>query len=46
MRVRFPELPIAKDDEPVRHWPAILVLAGAASWAALFAAARLIIDLV
>jgi hypothetical protein len=46
MRVRFPVLPIARDDTHVRHWPALLVLAAVASWVAIFAAARLISALV
>jgi len=46
MRARFPVVPIDRDDAPIRHWVAALVLASAVSWAAVIAAARLIAGLI
>jgi hypothetical protein len=45
MRVRFPVLPIEREEGPIRHWVAALVVASAVSWGAVFAAARMIAGL-
>ncbi len=44
MRMHIPVAPIAGSVERSRHWAAVLVLAAAASWATIFAIARVVVE--